>query len=102
MAPQPRGSRTRHVPQRTCVACRQSGVKRELVRIVRTPSGAVVIDPGGKLSGRGAYLCQAQACWFDGLKRGVLPRALKIETIADDDLRPLTEYAERLSASSPH
>ena len=99
MAPPTRGSRPRHVPQRTCIACRQTGAKRQLVRIVRTPEGAVLIDPTGKRSGRGAYLCDAPACWHTALKRGLLPRALKIETIAEDDLRTLTEYADRLAAA---
>ena len=102
MAPQPRGSRPRHVPQRTCVACRQTGAKRQLVRIVRTTDGSVAIDPTGKRSGRGAYLCDAAECWTIALKRGVLVRALKIESIAEDDFQTLNAYAERLSASSPH
>ena len=79
MAPQPRGSRPRHVPQRTCIACRQTGVKRELVRIVRTTHGSVVIDPGGKLSGRGAYLHESSECWSLALTRSLLARALKLE-----------------------
>lgn len=100
MAPLTRGSpRPRHVPQRTCIACREAKPKRELVRIVRTPSGAVRIDPTGKQSGRGAYLCQAPACWEAGLARGALLRALKIETIPEVDLRLLADHAERLSAA---
>jgi len=43
----------RHIPQRTCVGCRQVRAKRELIRIVRTPEGRVLIDPTGKKSGRG-------------------------------------------------
>ena len=95
MAPPARGSRPRHVPQRTCVACRQTSAKRQLVRIVRAPDGTVTIDPGGKQSGRGAYLCESADCWHAGLKRGVLPRALKIEAISEEDLHHLTHYAQR-------
>src|SRR5215203_2998908 len=102
MAPQARGSRPRHVPQRTCVACRQTGDKRGLVRIVRTPDAQVVIDLTGKRSGRGAYLCHTRACWDTALKRGVLARALKIDTIAEADLHPLNEFAERLSDTPEH
>ena len=101
MAPPARGSRPRHVPQRTCVACRQTEAKRGLVRIVRTAvDGRVAIDPTGKLSGRGAYLCNSADCWRTALKRGQLTRALKIETIAEDDLHTLTDYAQRLSGTS--
>ena len=99
MAPPARGSRPRHVPQRTCVACRQTGAKRGLVRIVRSPDGSVSIDATGKRSGRGAYLCHAPECWQAALKRGVLPRALKLETIPEDDLQTLTAYAEQLRAA---
>jgi predicted RNA-binding protein YlxR (DUF448 family) len=82
------------------------------VRVVRTPDGSVRVDPSGKLSGRGAYLCGDSAkCWQTALKRrGALERALKVETIPEDDLlfETLTAYAQRLSgtsepvASSPH
>jgi predicted RNA-binding protein YlxR (DUF448 family) len=95
-----RGSRPRHVPQRTCVACRQTNAKRQLVRVVRDPGGSVSIDPTGRRSGRGAYLCDSPECWQAALKRGVLPRALKIESIAEDDLQNLNTYAQRLSGTS--
>jgi predicted RNA-binding protein YlxR (DUF448 family) len=66
------------------------------VRIVRTPDGSVTIDATGKRSGRGAYLCESPECWQTGLQRGVLPRALKIESIPEGDLQSLSEYAQRL------
>ena len=100
MAPPARGSRPRHIPQRTCVACRQTGAKRQLVRVVRAPDGSVTIDPSGKKSGRGAYLCDSPECWQAALKRGVLPRALKLEIIPEADLQTLNAYAQRLSGTS--
>jgi len=69
--------RIRHVPQRTCVGCRQVLPKRTLIRIVRGPQG-VHIDPTGKAPGRGAYLHDQRSCWESGL-RGHLARALKTE-----------------------
>ena len=92
------GGRPRHIPERTCIACRETSAKRQLIRLVRVPDGSVTIDPSGKKSGRGAYLCNRATCWQAGLKRGVLPRALKLETIADTDLQTLNAYAERLAA----
>ena len=89
--------RPRHVPQRTCVACRQGKAKRDLVRVVRTTSGAIRVDPTGKLSGRGAYQCLSADCWTSALHRGALPRALKIDALPEDDLLTLTEYAGRLA-----
>jgi predicted RNA-binding protein YlxR (DUF448 family) len=74
----------RHIPQRTCVACRSERPKRDMVRIVRAPDGAVAVDPTGKRSGRGAYLCLQPPCWQAALKRHALDKALKTElTVAD-------------------
>jgi len=93
--------RPRHVPQRTCVACRQGDAKRALVRIVRLASGAVRVDPGGKLSGRGAYLHDDPDCWTLAFKRAILPRALRIPAIADDDMAALRDRWPT-SPSSPN
>lgn len=67
----------KHVPVRTCVSCRQTGAKRQLVRIVRTPGGQIQIDESGKVSGRGAYLCRSRACWNAAVKSKSLERGLK-------------------------
>jgi predicted RNA-binding protein YlxR (DUF448 family) len=71
--------RRKHVPQRTCIACREAKPKRELVRLVRTPEGVLVIDETGRRNGRGAYLCHQRACWESALKTGQVGRALKME-----------------------
>ena len=69
--------RRKRVPQRTCVACRTVRSKRDLLRVVRAPDGAVSIDESGKQSGRGAYLCRQQKCWQKALAERHLERALK-------------------------
>ena len=74
--------RVKHVPQRTCVGCREVLPKRQMVRIVRTPDG-VQIDPTGKTAGRGAYLHDKRECWVRGLK-GALAHALKAELTSKD------------------
>jgi len=56
--------------------------KRQLVRVVRMADG-VLVDPTGKLAGRGAYLHDRRSCWQSGLQ-GSLARALKTELSADD------------------
>lgn len=76
--------RRKHVPLRTCIACRQKRSKRELIRVVRTPEGAIEIDPRGKVSGRGAYLCPDPQCWEAALEQGRLGRALKCRVSAED------------------
>lgn len=60
-----------------CVACRTSRPKRELQRIVRTPERNVVIDPSGRLAGRGAYVCEGTACLDLAITKGALARALE-------------------------
>ncbi|MBP5209603.1 MAG: YlxR family protein, partial [Clostridia bacterium] len=64
------------VPERKCVACGERRDKRDLVRAVRTPSGEIVLDLTGKLSGRGAYLCRDAACLRRARKGDRLGRAL--------------------------
>jgi len=85
-------ARRRHVPQRTCVACRRVGDKRDLVRVVRTPDAGVQVDLTGKLAGRGAYLCRAQVCWHKALDRSLLNKALKT-TLTPDEQAALREFA---------
>ena len=84
----------KHVPQRTCVACREVLTKRSLIRIVRTQDG-IKIDPSGKLTGRGAYLHAQKTCWNRGIQ-GALASALRTELSAND-LERLREYAKNLS-----
>ena len=50
------------VPVRRCVGCGEHLPKAELVRVLRTPEGEVVLDLTGKKSGRGAYICKKAAC----------------------------------------
>ncbi len=69
--------RVRPVPTRTCVACRTARPKRALVRVVRAPDGSIGVDPTGKRSGRGAYLCPAAECLRLAERRGSLARALR-------------------------
>lgn len=76
--------RVKHVPQRTCVGCRIVMAKRQLVRVVRTKDG-VLVDPTGKLAGRGAYLHDKRSCWENGLK-GSLANALKVVLTPADRL----------------
>lgn len=83
----------KHIPQRTCVGCREVLSKRQMLRIVRTAEG-VRVDPTGKLAGRGAYLHDKRSCWARSLK-GALAHALKAELTNDDRVR-LEEFMNTL------
>jgi predicted RNA-binding protein YlxR (DUF448 family) len=92
-----RGPRPKHVPQRTCIACRTSAPKRSFVRVVRTPAGEVVVDPTGKKSGRGASICGTRACWEKALAGTLLDRALRVQ-VRDADRAALRAYLATLPA----
>lgn len=85
----------RRLPQRTCIACRSTTGKRELVRIVRTPAGKVEVDPTGKKAGRGAYVHANLDCWDTALKKDRLANALKT-VISAADRQALREYGQSL------
>lgn len=85
--------RVKHVPQRTCVGCREILPKRKMVRIVRTADG-VRVDATGKIAGRGAYLHDRRECWERGIK-GALAHALKTTLNEDERLR-LEEFMNAL------
>jgi len=89
-----KGPRPKHVPQRTCVACRSTDAKRTLIRLVRTAEGTVEVDPTGKRAGRGAYLCARVRCWERGINERTLVRALRLETLTEENRAALLRYAD--------
>ena len=91
--------RARHVPQRTCVACRRTGDQRTFVRLVRAAGGGVEVDERGRAPGRGAYLCRAVACWERGAK-GALNGALRT-TIGATDRASIVAYGAQFASAPP-
>jgi len=87
--------RQKHIPLRTCVSCRETKPKRELLRVVRTPDGHVLLDATGKKSGRGAYLCARFSCWKNAMKSKRLEQELEV-TISDEDRAGLNDYIATL------
>ena len=65
------------IPLRQCVGCREHKPKKELIRVVRSPEGAVSLDFKGKLPGRGAYVCPLAACLAKARKSRALERAFE-------------------------
>ncbi len=91
---QQKGIKPKHVPQRTCVACRKVAGKRNLIRIVRTAQG-VEIDTTGKKAGRGAYLHPNQQCWQAMLTGNRVAQALRT-TVSPDNRRTLQVFMASL------
>jgi predicted RNA-binding protein YlxR (DUF448 family) len=77
------GKRSR-VPERTCILCGTKAPKRELLRVVASSDGSIRLDPEGKVSGRGAYLCRRPECNRDKLKMQRLSHALHTK-VTDND-----------------
>ena len=68
----------RKVPMRMCVGCREMKPKRELLRSVKSPEGAIAFDRIGKAPGRGAYVCPSKECLTRAVKQRQLERALEM------------------------
>jgi len=89
----------KHIPERSCVACRTARPKRHLVRLVRTAEGAVEVDTSWRKPGRGAYLCPAQDCWRLAATRKSLDHALDIN-VTPEMWQALNRYADGLPQHS--
>ena len=81
------------IPMRQCVGCREMKPKKELIRVVRSPEGAVSLDFGGKMNGRGAYLCPNPECLKKALRSKALDRSLEV-TIPEDVYHRLEKEME--------
>jgi predicted RNA-binding protein YlxR (DUF448 family) len=92
------GAKSKHPPQRTCIACRQIKDKKALIRLVSTESGIAEIDVFGKKPGRGAYLCPKKTCWELALKKSRLDYTLRTK-LRDDNREILREYSHNLEES---
>ena len=66
------------IPQRQCMGCRERREKRQMIRVVRTPEGSVTLDFGGKMNGRGAYICPNPECLKKVQKSKALERSLEV------------------------
>ncbi|MGI5839587.1 MAG: RNase P modulator RnpM [bacterium] len=80
------------IPQRMCVGCQEMKPKREMLRVVRTPENEIIVDPTGKKSGRGAYLCPQEECIRKAIKARRLEKALECP-ISEEVLTILRENA---------
>ena len=89
--------RRKHVPMRTCAGCREVTGKRQMVRIVRTPTG-IEIDTTGKKAGRGMYLHRDPECWKKGIN-GAVARALRTQ-LTESDKTLLNDYLEILTSEN--
>ncbi len=85
--------KTKKIPMRRCVGCMESKPKKELVRIVSTGEGRLVLDLSGKANGRGVYLCPDNECIAKAKKKKAIGRGLE----QDVDPLELDRIFEELS-----
>ena len=71
--------KSKKIPMRSCVITREKLPKGELIRIVKTPDGNVMVDTHGKMNGRGAYIKRDVSVLEKARKSKVLDRILEIE-----------------------
>ena len=75
-------AKTKSIPMRTCIACREVKPKKEMLRVVRTAEGEILADPSGKLAGRGAYICGSEECMKKLNGKKLLNKAFSTEVSA--------------------
>ena len=66
------------IPQRQCMGCRERKAKRDMIRVVRGTDGMVSLDVGGKMNGRGAYVCPDPECLRKAQRAKALERSLEV------------------------
>ena len=76
------------IPVRTCIGCNESKPKNEFIRVVRTPSGEIILDFTGKANGRGAYICKDIKCLQKAEKSKRLDRTFGL-TVEEEVYRKL-------------
>ena len=72
-------SAARKIPMRQCIGCSEMKSKKEMIRVLRTTEGDIVLDATGRKNGRGAYICKNMECFRKAVKNRGLERSLKTE-----------------------
>ena len=71
------------IPMRRCIGCYESKPKKELIRIVKTVEGNILLDFTGKQNGRGAYVCNNKACLEKIVKGNKLSKEFEVEVLRE-------------------
>ena len=96
--------KTRRVPLRTCVVCRQTSAKKTLLRVTRAPEkdgGVVAADPTGRAAGRGAYVCASPECIEKAVKQKRFERSLSVSALPPGLAEELKRLAELVPPAAP-
>mgnify|MGYP000976204299 FL=1 len=85
------------IPLRQCIGCGEMKSKKEMMRILKTTEGPIVLDVTGKKNGRGAYLCKSAACLGQAIKTKGLERSFKM-SIPDEVYKSLEKEFSEIEA----
>ena len=66
------------IPQRQCIGCGEMKGKKEMIRVIKTAEGEILLDATGRKNGRGAYLCPSEECLKKAIKNKGLDRSFKM------------------------
>lgn len=66
------------IPMRQCVGCGEMKNKKDMMRVLKTADGSIVLDRTGRKNGRGAYLCMSGACLAKACRNKGLERSFKM------------------------
>ena len=86
------------IPPRQCMGCRERKAKRDMIRVVRGTAGVVSLDFGGKMNGRGAYICPNPECLKKAIRSKSLDRSLEV-TIPEEVYSRLEKEMEGANGS---
>ncbi|MCI8662057.1 MAG: YlxR family protein [Hungatella sp.] len=70
---------TKKIPLRQCIGCGESKSKKEMIRILKTETEGIILDPTGRKNGRGAYICPSSECLKKAIKSRGLDRSFKMQ-----------------------
>lgn len=71
--------KTKKIPLRQCIACREMKPKKEMLRIVKNKEGSIFLDFSGKAAGRGAYICNDENCIYKLRKQRLINKVFSCE-----------------------
>ena len=90
-------SAVKKIPMRQCIGCGEMKSKKEMIRVLKTTEGDIVLDATGRKNGRGAYLCKNPDCLEKAMKSKGLERSLKTavpEKVYENLAKEMGQFAE--------
>ena len=85
------------IPMRQCIGCGEMKSKKEMLRVIKTVEGQILLDDTGRKNGRGAYLCRSKECFQKARKNKGLERSFQMK-IPEDVYEQLEKEFDQIGA----